>query len=129
MSEPIVFISTLRVKDGKLEAFKEHFTGNVPRMEASKPGTVVFYAYLNEPRTEVNIVHMFPDAEAMDAHMGGVAERSKQAFEFIVPVRWDIYGSPSDEVMKTMQQVAQETGAELLVRPHPLAGYAHLQAA
>lgn len=129
MPGPIVFISTLRIKDGKLDAFKEHFSGNVPRMETSKPGTVVFYGYLNEEGTEVNIVHMFPNAEAMDAHMEGVAERSKQAFEFIVPLRWDIYGSPSDNVMETMQQAAQKSGAELAVHPHPLAGYAHLAAA
>lgn len=127
--EPIVFISTLRVKEGKLAAFKEHFSGNVPRMEEAKPGTVVFCAYLNEAETEVNVVHMFPDAVAMDAHMEGVAERSQKAFQFVEPLRWDIYGSPSSQVMEAMTQAAQRASAELVVRPRPLAGYAHLEGA
>ncbi|HSM44399.1 MAG TPA: antibiotic biosynthesis monooxygenase, partial [Acidimicrobiia bacterium] len=76
MSAPIVFISTFRIKDGKLDAFKEHFGGNVPGMEASKPGTAVFYGYLNETGTQLKIVHLFPDAEAMDAHVEGVDERA-----------------------------------------------------
>jgi quinol monooxygenase YgiN len=129
VSAPIVFISTFRIKEGKLDAFKEHFSGNVPRMEASKPGTAVFYAYLNETGTQLKIVHMFPDAEAMDAHVEGVDERAKQAFEFIEPLRWDVYGSPTENAMQPIQQAAQRSGAELAVYPSPLAGYAHLSAA
>lgn len=128
MPEPIVFISTLRIKNGKLKAFREHFTGGVPSMEANKPGTVVFYAYLNEDETKVNIVHLFPDSAAMDAHMEGVAERSESAFEFLQPQRFDIYGSPSAGVMEMMRNAAAQGGAELAVRPYPLAGYAHLAA-
>lgn len=126
MSAPIVFISTFRIKEGELDAFKEHFRGNVPGMEASKPGTAVFYGYLNEADTQLKIVHMFPDAEAMDAHVEGVDERAKKAFEFIEPLRWDVYGSPSDNAMEPIRQAAQMSGAELVVYPSPLAGYAHL---
>jgi quinol monooxygenase YgiN len=129
VSAPIVFISTFRIKEGKLDAFKEHFSGNVPHMEATKPGTAVFYGYLNETGNQLKIVHMFPDAEAMDAHVEGVGERAKKAFEFIEPLRWDVYGSPSDGAMEPIRQAAQKSGAELVVYPSPLAGYAHLSAA
>jgi hypothetical protein len=45
MSEPIVFISHSRVKQGKLEAFKDLARETIPLIERGKPGTVVFLGY------------------------------------------------------------------------------------
>lgn len=123
MSEPIVFVSHSRVKPGKLEDFKKLTQETFPQMEADKPGTVMHYGYLDEEGTEVHFVHVFPDADAMDAHMAGVAERSQKAFEFIESEGFDIYGAPSDEVLSMMQQAP---GVDLVVKPLSLGGYIRL---
>ncbi len=83
MSEPIVFISHNRVKEGKLDGFKQAYREAAELMEANKPGTITFLAYVNEEGTEVSIVHVFPDANSMDHHMQGVAERAKETAEFL----------------------------------------------
>lgn len=125
MSQPIVFIGTHEIREGKLEAFKEHFEKHVPVMQGEKPGTAVFYAYLNEDQTEVSIVHMFPDSKDMDAHMEGLGERAAKAFEFLQPRKLDIYGDPGESVMEMMRRSAA-MGAELAVHPDPIAGYTRL---
>lgn len=99
MSEPIVFISHFKIKEGKLDGFKQHAQMVREHIKANKPGTVAFLQYLNEEETELSIVHVFPDAEAYDRHLDGLAERAKGAFEFIEPIRRELYGMPNGQAL------------------------------
>jgi hypothetical protein len=102
MSGPIVFISHFKVREGKLDALKQFAQATTEQVKADKPGTVVFLQYLNEAGTEQSVIHVFPDAEAMDRHGEGVAERARAAFEFIELTRREVYGMPSAKAMATM---------------------------
>lgn len=128
MSKPIVFISTHKIKEGKLEGLRERNHEVAQFMEANKPGTVAFLAYLNEDGSEVSIVHVFPDAEAMEAHMEGVGERAQRAAEFLEFQLLEVYGTPSDKVLQMMQQ-APESGVTFRLRPEHLSGYLRLASA
>ena len=122
MSGPIVFISHNRVKAGKLEGFRRFFAEGSKAIEKDKPGTVVFLAYADEDGANVDIVHLFPDAAAMDRHMEGVAERVGASDEFIEGVGVELYGSPSEPVLEMMRAFASPQ-APLTVRPEPVGGY------
>jgi len=80
MSEPIIFISNQRVKEGKLEGYKQYYRQVAEQAKANKPGTVVHLAYHNEEGSELSIIHIFPDAEAMELHMKGVDKLAKKAY-------------------------------------------------
>lgn len=123
MSDPIVFISHSKAKEGKLEAFRELSQEVFPVMEAQKPGTVLHYGYVNEEATEVHFVHVFPDADAMDAHMVGAADRVGKANEFIETYEFEIYGTPSDE---TLEMLRQAPGVDVAVSPIGFGGYIRL---
>jgi hypothetical protein len=47
-------------------------------IERDKPGTVAFLPYTDD---ELSIVHVFPDAAAIDDHLEGVNERVAEAAE------------------------------------------------
>jgi quinol monooxygenase YgiN len=126
MSEPIVFISTHRIREGKLDGFKKHIREGAESMRASKPLTVAFLAYLNQDGTEVSIVHVFRDAEAMDHHMKGVGERANRAAEFLEFQLLEVYGKPSDEVVQMMQK-APDSGVTFRLSPEYLSGYMRLK--
>ena len=98
MADPIVFISTHGIKEGRLNGFTELSREVAPMIEQEKPNTVFFHAYLNEEGSEVTIVHVFPDADSMDLHFQGADDRSARSHEFIQPRRFEIYGTPSDLV-------------------------------
>jgi quinol monooxygenase YgiN len=127
LSEPIVFISRSRVKEGKLEEFERFFRAGSEKLKGEKPGTVAFLTYASDSGDEVTIVHLFPNAEAMERHMEGVAERSKEAFQFIESAGFDVYGAPNDGVLEMMKQIAS-SGIPVKVRPHVLGGYLRLAA-
>lgn len=125
MSDPIVFISHSEVKEGKLAAFQELSEDVFSAMEAEKPGTVLHYGYLNEEATEIHFVHVFPDADAMDAHMVGAADRVGQADEFIQTIGFEIYGTPNDE---TLAMLRQAPGVDVELNPDGFGGYIRLGA-
>jgi hypothetical protein len=123
MSDPVLFISHSRVREGKFEALKGYAPGVAAAIEESKPGTVVFLACVDEGGSELHMVHVFPDAEAMRLHLEGVDERVSAASELVETSGYEIYGSPTEPVLETMRAFADELGVPLTVRPDHLAGY------
>ncbi len=97
--------------------------GTAPMLERDKPGTLVFLAYANEDGTEADVVHVFPDAEAMARHLEGASERAAASMKVIETIGYEIYGSPSEPVLETMRGFATTSGADLRVRPDHLGGY------
>lgn len=126
MPDPIVFISHSRVKEGKLEAFQEMSLEVFPMMEASKPGTLLHYGYTNEDRSELSFVHVFPDAEAMDAHFVGASDRAGSAMDYIETYRFEVYGTPSEQALGMLGQAPD---ADLVVHPGGFGGYLRLEPA
>ncbi len=122
MTDPIVFISRNRVKQGMLDDFRKHYRDSIPPTEAGKPGTVVQLAYVNEGATEVAIVRVFPSAEAMDLQLQGADERSKAAYKFIEPTSIEIYGTPNNYAMEMMNKVAG-SGIDVRINPQFIGGF------
>lgn len=122
MSEPIVFISHFKIKEGELNNLMRHNQKVTEQIEANKPGTVAFLQYLNEEGSELSIIHVFPDADSFDQHVAGVDERVKAALEFIEPTRREVYGMPSDQVLAILSP-PHESGIAFQSMPQPIGGY------
>ena len=78
MAEPIVFISRNRIKEDKINEFRNHYRDRIPMIFEEKPGTLAQLAYLNEEDSEVIIIRLFPSTEALDLQIQGADERSKK---------------------------------------------------
>jgi hypothetical protein len=126
MSNPIIFISHQRIKEGKLEEYKKNYLQVAAMTEATKPGTAAHLAYLNEDGTEASIVHIFPDAESMELHMKGVGELAKKAYQFMEVESFEIYGTLSDNILAGMVQIAG-SGVKLNLKPQSVGGYIRLK--
>jgi hypothetical protein len=123
VSGPIVFISHNRIKPGKVEGLRGYAPTITDVIDHEKLGTVAFLTYIDDEGTEAHIVHVFPDAASMASHLEGLDDRASAAFEFIETTGYEIYGSPSQDVLEMMQGFANTLGVPLDVRPHHLAGY------
>ena len=127
MSEPIVFISHFKVKEGKLDELKQLSQKVTEHIKADKPGTFTLLQYTNEEGTKLSIIHTFPGADAFDKHTEGVGERASKAFEFIVPTRREIYGLPSDQAMAVLTP-PEDSEITLNQLPQLMGGYIRLKA-
>jgi hypothetical protein len=122
VSEPIVFISNQRIKPGKFDGYKLYYQQVAELTRANKPGTVAHLAYANQDGSEVSIIRILPDAEAMELHMRGVDELARKAFEFMELVSFENYGRPSETVLETMRQIAGSR-ISLSLKTQPMGGW------
>jgi hypothetical protein len=122
MTDPIVFISRNRVKEGLFDDFRKHYQDSIPATEAGKPGTLLQLAYANEDATEVVIVRLFPNAEALDLQLQGADNRSKAAYQFIEPTNVEIYGTPNPYAMEMITKVAG-SGIEVRLNTQFIGGF------
>jgi hypothetical protein len=122
MPDPIVFISRNRIKKGKLDDFKKHYQNSIPATEANKPGTLIQFAYVNELATQVDIVRIFPNAEALDNQLQGADDRSKITYQFIEPTRVEIYGQPGEFTIQMLKKVAG-SGIPVSIFPEYIGGF------
>ena len=122
MSDPIIFISNQKVKEGKLEEYKQYYRRVAEQAKANKPGTIAHIAYHNKEGMELSIIHIFLDAEAMELHMIGVDELAKKAYEYVEIISFEIYGKPTDTVIERMMQIVG-SGITVNIRPQLIGGY------
>jgi quinol monooxygenase YgiN len=129
MTEPIVFISHFRVKEGMLDGFRDAFHAMTAHLEADMPRTLLYVAYADESGAQATIVHVFPDADAMDLHFRGAEERSRVAYQFIEPSGWEIYGPAGAAAIEMMRGEAAAAGVPLRIEVGGIAGFVRLESA
>jgi quinol monooxygenase YgiN len=127
MAGPIVFISRNRVKEGRLDDWRAALAAGAAALRAEKPLTLAFLPYVAENDRDHTIVHVFADAEAFDRHLEGADERSRDAYELIDPVAFELYGRASDQAM-AMFRAASAAGRGFRVEPEALPGFLRLGA-
>jgi hypothetical protein len=127
MTDPIVFVSHFRIKEGRFQDLRRHFLEAARALEMEKPQTSAFLPYGDDRGGALSIVHLFANADAMDAHVQGAEERSQAAYQFMDPGGWEIYGKPSASVMRMLQQAATGSRVDLKVRPIPFEGFLRLR--
>jgi hypothetical protein len=127
MVEPLIFITTITIKEGKLEDFKHYSEEMAKFIEEHEPRIIHFEQYINEDATEVTGVQIHPDEDSMAFHMQVAAERMGQGYEYIDAVKsLQIYGEPSEAFVEQMKP-ASEPGFPVLVKSK-FAGFNRLAA-
>ncbi len=69
MTEPIVFVSRNRIKEGRADPFGNHDQESVPTMLLIETGTLAQLAYEKNEATEVATIRLFPKADAFDLQL------------------------------------------------------------
>ena len=126
MADPIVFISRHRIKPGKAEPMKALLAEIWSAMETEKPQTLMNLAYIDDEGTEITFMHAFADIDGMQLHWEGADARTSQAYEFIEPIGFEIYGSAGAQIVKGMRAEAAGAGATLTLWPHFVTGFQRL---
>ena len=127
MTDAVVFVSHFAIKEGSLAALKQYAPQTAQGLEEDKPRTSMFVAYISDDGGSASFVHVFADADAMDAHIEGAMERSQTAYEFMRPSGWEIYGRASEAATQMFEQAASLAGVDLRVEPEFLAGFLRLE--
>jgi hypothetical protein len=129
MSEPLIYISTWRFKEGKLEVYKQFTKEFLEIIKAKEPQLIAIHLSLNEDGTEVTSIQIHPDAASMDFHMqlveqvlGEEMDEWVERADFVEPKHIEIYGMPSAGLLEADQPLV-ESGTARSVKPLHIAGF------
>ena len=125
MPEPLIFISTSTIKEGKLEGYEAYTREIVELVQANEPRLFAYSTYLSEDRTKATTVQIHPDAESMMFHMQLMRERIESAYEYIDLESVTFCGQLNDQALEMASQIAG-SGVSLSVKPQVLGGFTRL---
>jgi quinol monooxygenase YgiN len=111
MAEPIVFIDTSEVLEGKLEDVKTAMKELADFVEANEPRTISYDVYFSEDGAHVTVIQIHPDSASMDFHMKVAAHLFPGFADLLRMQAMDIYGAPSDALRAQMRTKAEMLGA------------------
>ncbi|MDX1469841.1 MAG: hypothetical protein R3258_10925, partial [Acidimicrobiia bacterium] len=74
MPTPLIFVSSYKVKEGKVEELEAYFERMSQIVEAREPQLIAFNAFLSEDGTEMTSVQVHPDTASMETHMEVLGE-------------------------------------------------------
>lgn len=118
MDTPFIFIGTYSIRQGKLEAFKEHIKEFCRYVEENEPRLIHFGCYFDEPETEVSFVQVHPDPASMELHMQVISEHLESAFDYLEKSRgMQVFGAPGEALMQLLKPWATPEAPLLLKRP------------
>ena len=123
MADPIVFISTFRLREGRIGDFERMFAGAVELISSTKPRTALFVAYADPAGSRVRVVHAFPDAEAIANHFEASEERSSSVADLMVPAAFALYGPAPDSVVEQLRREATAARVAFDHVPNAVGGF------
>lgn len=122
MAEPFIFINTYAIKPGQSDAYKDAFQQVAEIVHSDEPKMLYFACHISEDGSEATTVQVHADADNMAFHMDLVGDQIRSAAEFLdfSTMSVQIYGSPTDQILNQMRQLAGD-GTKVTVRPATVA--------
>ena len=126
MSQPLVYVGTFGIKEGKFEEFARSFRENVQVFEEHEPQMIAFHGFATEDRSEMTVIQVHPDTVSMDLHMRVLRDKlADQVAKALGPDlleirRSEYYGVPSEAALEMDRQIP---GVVVNVTPEHIAGF------
>jgi hypothetical protein len=126
MSDPIVFVDTSVIGEGKLEELRTAVADLAAFVEANEADPISYQVYFSDDGRRMTVVQVHPDSASMERHME-VAGPVFARFADLLQLRTiDVYGDASDKVLEQLRGKAELLGTAT-VNVHDLqAGFARL---
>lgn len=121
MSAPIVYVDQSDVRSGKLTELKEAMTELAAFVESNEPQLLSYGFFLDQEESRMTVVAIHPDAASMELHMDIGGPRFRKFAELLELRSIDVYGEPSEKVMRQLREKAAvlgEGGGLAVHRPH-----------
>jgi hypothetical protein len=125
-NQPIIYVDTSEVRDGRLDELKSAMADLAEFVSANEPRLLAYNVYFGDEGTRMTVLHINPDAAALEFHMEVAGPKFPPIGEFINMLSIDVYGHPGDALVASLRQKAELLGSGT-VRVHELhAGFARL---
>lgn len=123
MTQPIIYIDTSTIREGKLEQLKVSMKELKSFVEENMPRLISYSFYLNESETEMTVVAVHPDSASLQFHLNTGKEQFKKFKEFIDLLEIEVYGKVDKVVLEKLNKKAQMLGKGTVKVHNRFAGF------
>jgi hypothetical protein len=125
-NQPIIYVDTSEVRDGRLDELKSAMADLTEFVSANEPRLLAYNVYFSGDGTRMTVLHIDPDVAALEFHMAVAGPKFPPIGEFITMLSIDVYGHPGEALVARLRQKAELLGSGT-VRVHELhTGFARL---
>lgn len=122
MAEPIIIVSTSRVREGRLDDFTAFTRRLVADIEAQEPRLIAFNVFASQDGMEVVGTQVHPDAASGEFHLTVLGDRMREAMEMIQLLRVQFFGTPGPRMAEVNDRL-ESLGVAVTVMPTHAAGF------
>lgn len=110
MAETIVYVDHSEIRPGRVEEVKKGIAELVEFVKANEPQLVYYAFYLNEAGSSMTVVAVHPDSASLDLHLRIGGPEFRKLAELIDLRLIEVYGEPSERVLRQLNQKALVLG-------------------
>jgi hypothetical protein len=111
MPDPIIVIDTSEILEGKLHELEAVVKELAAFVHANEPRPILYNVFFNEGGTKMTVLQIHPDSASMEFHMEVAGSAFPQFKNLLKMSTMDIYGKPSEKLVKQMHEKAHMLGA------------------
>jgi len=124
MGDPIAFVDTSEIREGKLEELGRAVAELAEFVEANEAETVSYQVFFSDGGRRMTVLQVHPDSASMERHMELAGPVFARFADLVVLRTVDIYGSPSEKVVEQLQRKAELLGTASVAVHERQAGFA-----
>lgn len=124
MSDPIVYVDTSDIRDGKLEELKPAMRELSAFVEANNPHIISYHFFLDEQAARMTVVAVHPDSAALEFHMDVGDAEFRRFADLLDLSSITVYGDISESVRERLDRKAQMLGSGSVSVYSSYAGFA-----
>ena len=124
MTDPIVFVDTSEIREGKPEELRRAVAELAEFVEANETETISYQVFFSDGDRQMTVLQVHPDSASIERHMEVAGPVFAKFADLLVLRTIDIYGSPSERVVEQLLQKAELLGTATVAIHERQAGFA-----
>lgn len=124
MSQPIVYIDTSTIREGRLAELERAMGRLATFVEENMPRLISYGFFLDPKMSRMTVVAVHPDSASLEFHMDTGRDEFSKFAELIELQRIDVYGRVSDAVLERLHDKARMLGGAAVAVHELYAGFA-----
>lgn len=124
MPDPIVYIDTSEIREGKLDELKGAVKELAAFIEANNPRVISYGFFIDDDAMSMSVVAVHPDSAALELHMDVGDAEFRRFADLVDLTSITVYGEVSDAVLERLNQKARMLGSGAVAVHRAEAGFA-----
>ena len=123
MSNPIVYVDSSKIREGKFDKLKMAMKDLAAFVEANMPRILSYAFFLNDDQTQMTVVAIHPDSASLEFHLDTGSVEFRKFATLLDLLKIDVYGRVSESVIRRLEEKAEALGSGTLTIHELYAGF------